>query len=100
MLEDGQEPSKVLHLFCIDICSSNGNLVTVLAGRWLQSKLSIPWAGRRPNDPTPTAHTHTLTFTCYAGLNVYAAMIDSELDRNGFIVPGLGDAGDRAFGTQ
>ena len=36
----------------------------------------------------------------HAGLNVYAAMIDSELDRRGFIVPGLGDAGDRAFGTH
>ncbi|KAK9866540.1 hypothetical protein WJX84_005597 [Apatococcus fuscideae] len=36
----------------------------------------------------------------YPSLNVYAAMIDSELDRRGFIVPGLGDAGDRAFGTH
>ncbi|KAK9852606.1 hypothetical protein WJX84_003240 [Apatococcus fuscideae] len=36
----------------------------------------------------------------YPGLNVYAAMIDSELDRQGFIVPGLGDAGDRAFGSH
>ncbi len=25
--------------------------------------------------------------------------IDEELDENGFIIPGLGDAGDRAFGT-
>jgi uracil phosphoribosyltransferase len=26
--------------------------------------------------------------------------VDDELDENGFIVPGLGDAGDRAFGTR
>ena len=34
-----------------------------------------------------------------SGLKVYAGMIDAELDERGYIVPGLGDAGDRAFGT-
>lgn len=29
-----------------------------------------------------------------------AGMIDAELDERGYIVPGLGDAGDRAFGTH
>lgn len=37
--------------------------------------------------------------TWYAGLKVYSAMIDAELNEKGYIVPGLGDAGDRAFGT-
>lgn len=36
----------------------------------------------------------------YPGLKVYTAMIDPELDARGYIVPGLGDAGDRAFGTD
>jgi uracil phosphoribosyltransferase len=31
---------------------------------------------------------------------VYTAAIDPTLDRNGYIVPGLGDAGDRLYGTQ
>ncbi|MEL6940069.1 MAG: uracil phosphoribosyltransferase [Cyanobacteria bacterium J06598_1] len=35
----------------------------------------------------------------YPTLAVYAAIIDEGLDENGFIVPGLGDAGDRTFGT-
>ena len=35
----------------------------------------------------------------HAGLKVYAAMIDAELNERGYIVPGLGDAGDRAFNT-
>lgn len=35
----------------------------------------------------------------YPGLTVYTAMIDTELDARGYILPGLGDAGDRAFGT-
>ena len=35
----------------------------------------------------------------YPTLAVYAAIIDEGLDENGFIVPGLGDAGDRTFDT-
>ncbi|WP_197383178.1 uracil phosphoribosyltransferase [Mycolicibacterium mengxianglii] len=31
---------------------------------------------------------------------VYTAAIDRELDEHGYIVPGLGDAGDRMFGTK
>lgn len=31
---------------------------------------------------------------------IYTASIDQHLDENGYIVPGLGDAGDRIFGTQ
>jgi uracil phosphoribosyltransferase len=31
---------------------------------------------------------------------VYTAAIDSHLNEHGYIVPGLGDAGDRLFGTR
>ncbi len=31
---------------------------------------------------------------------VYTAALDEKLDHRGFIVPGLGDAGDRCFGTE
>ena len=37
--------------------------------------------------------------TAYPGLIVYTATIDEILNEQGFIVPGLGDAGDRIFGT-
>ena len=37
--------------------------------------------------------------THYANLNIYTAIIDEGLNEKGYIVPGLGDAGDRAFGT-
>ncbi|MCB0745547.1 MAG: uracil phosphoribosyltransferase [Ignavibacteriae bacterium] len=30
---------------------------------------------------------------------IYTAMLDRELNKSGFILPGLGDAGDRTFGT-
>lgn len=36
----------------------------------------------------------------YPQLVIYAGIIDEGLDENGFIVPGLGDAGDRTFGTN
>ncbi len=32
-------------------------------------------------------------------VSLYAAAVDPELDENAFIVPGLGDAGDRLYGT-
>jgi uracil phosphoribosyltransferase len=33
-------------------------------------------------------------------LVVYGAALDEKLDENAYIVPGLGDAGDRLFGTK
>lgn len=36
----------------------------------------------------------------YPALKIFTAAIDETLDENGFIVPGLGDAGDRTFGTD
>lgn len=35
----------------------------------------------------------------YPGLIIYTATIDEKLNNKGYIVPGLGDAGDRIFGT-
>jgi uracil phosphoribosyltransferase len=31
---------------------------------------------------------------------MYVASLDDHLDGNAYIVPGLGDAGDRLFGTK
>ena len=33
-------------------------------------------------------------------VDIYCAAIDEKLNENGYIVPGLGDAGDRIFGTK
>lgn len=33
-------------------------------------------------------------------VDIYCASLDSHLNENGYIVPGLGDAGDRIFGTK
>lgn len=36
----------------------------------------------------------------HPGIRVYAASLDEKLNENSYIVPGLGDAGDRLFGTK
>ena len=33
-------------------------------------------------------------------VDIYTAAIDSHLNEHGYIIPGLGDAGDRIFGTK
>jgi len=37
--------------------------------------------------------------TAHPDIDIYVAAIDSHLNERGYIVPGLGDAGDRQFGT-
>ncbi|NEP08527.1 MAG: uracil phosphoribosyltransferase, partial [Okeania sp. SIO4D6] len=32
--------------------------------------------------------------------SLYTAAIDEKLDEHGYIIPGLGDAGDRLYGTR
>ncbi len=36
----------------------------------------------------------------YPNVDIYCAAVDERLNDNGFILPGLGDAGDRIFGTK
>ena len=67
--------------------------------------LSEKFPGKWP--PAPTAGPSCVDPVCeiveqvyaHAGMKVYTACIDPELNDKGYIVPGLGDAGDRAFGT-
>ena len=33
-------------------------------------------------------------------VDIYVAAVDSHLNQNGYIIPGLGDAGDKIFGTK
>lgn len=38
--------------------------------------------------------------TAHPNVDIYTAALDEGLDENGYILPGLGDAGDRIFGTK
>lgn len=33
-------------------------------------------------------------------VEIFSASLDSHLNENGYIIPGLGDAGDKIFGTR
>jgi uracil phosphoribosyltransferase len=46
--------------------------------------------------PEGLAHFHA----AHPDVPVYTASVDRELDAHGYILPGLGDAGDRLFGTK
>lgn len=39
-------------------------------------------------------------FEKYPDVKIYAAALDRQLNDHGYILPGLGDAGDRLFGTE
>ncbi len=47
-----------------------------------------------------TEHAINRIKSVYPETIFYTLSIDNELNENGFIVPGLGDAGDRSFGTS
>ena len=67
-------------------------------------------AVERIKDTHPRSIKFVCLLTCPEGLAnfhahhpdvpVYTAAIDSHLDSHGYIMPGLGDAGDRLFGTK
>jgi uracil phosphoribosyltransferase len=38
--------------------------------------------------------------TAHPDVPVYVAAMDRQLNEHGYILPGLGDAGDRIFGTR
>jgi uracil phosphoribosyltransferase len=46
--------------------------------------------------PEGVAHFHSE----HPDVPLYTAAIDEKLDEHGYILPGLGDAGDRLFGTK
>jgi uracil phosphoribosyltransferase len=64
----------------------------------------------RVRDTHPRSIKFVCLLTCPEGLAnlhahhpdvpVYTAAVDSHLNEHGYIVPGLGDAGDRLFGTK
>ena len=56
-------------------------------------------------------HIYALTLVCapegvkavldaHPDVEIYTASLDSHLNENGYIIPGLGEAGDRIFGTK
>ena len=65
-------------------------------------------------DKLKKAGAHRITFVCivaapegvervtkeHPDVKIFAAVLDRKLNKKGYILPGLGDAGDRMFGTK
>ena len=63
------------------------------------------WMRENPSDmqkllliDTPEGADRVMTD--HPDVDVYVAAMDQKLNDHGYIVPGLGDAGDRIFGTK
>ena len=51
-------------------------------------------------DPAGTYDAYKAFIQAHPDVPVYAAALDRQLNDKGYILPGLGDAGDRLFGTR
>lgn len=82
----------------------------VIADPMLATGNSAVAAVDRLKEYGPRSITFVCLLTCPEGIAelhgahpdvpIFTAAVDRELDENGYILPGLGDAGDRIFGTK
>ncbi len=80
-------------IVCDPMLATGGSLVRVcdlVAARGASQVFALCILASRPGLTAFTA--------AHPGVPVYCAAVDPELNEAGFIVPGLGDAGDRLFG--
>ena len=87
---------------CLD-SSSLG--LTARACRWMRAAVDAavrgadsPWAIARLADED--ARLHGVVCREADHVPIYTAAVDRELNDHGYILPGLGDAGDLAFGEK
>jgi uracil phosphoribosyltransferase len=83
---------------------------TIVVDPMLATGNSAAAAVTRLKATNPRSIKFVCLLTCPEGLKafhrvhpeiaVYTAAIDERLDEHSYIVPGLGDAGDRLFGTK
>lgn len=89
-----------------DLCERD----VVIADPMLATGNSAVAAVDRLKEYGPRSITFVCLLTCPEGITelhsahpdvpIFTAAVDRELDENGYILPGLGDAGDRIFGTK
>lgn len=67
--------------------------INILRECWDASRIKFIGLMAAPEGILKLSHSHP-------DVSIYLGAIDSHLDEHGYIVPGLGDAGDRQFGTM
>jgi uracil phosphoribosyltransferase len=73
---------------------SAASAVDLAQARRCCPRIKLPLLGRRAGGRAEASRPRIPT--CPSS----AAALDRELNENGYILPGLGDAGDRLFGTR
>lgn len=92
-LPDGLERSKVI---IVDPMLATGGSLVAACSALKQRGASDISACCIIAAPEGIGHMQTE----HPDVSIYACAIDERLNANGYIVPGLGDAGDRQFGTH
>ena len=75
--------------------ATGGSAIDAVSQIKLSNPRSIRFMGIIPAPEGIEAFTKA-----HPDVNVYVAALDEKLNEKGYIVPGLGDAGDRIFGTK
>ena len=91
-------PEDVAERFCIvlDPMLATGGSIDAAISRLKQTgvtQISVACLLAAPEGVARLSRVHP-------GVPIYAAGLDRELDSHGYIRPGLGDAGDRLYGTK
>ena len=78
---------------------SSKNVAVLRNGRW--QGLYYPVNCDRPFSGHCLAESFADAYAkAHPDVNVYVSTLDRQLNEHGYILPGLGDAGDRLFGTK
>ena len=62
--------------------------------------MKIMFSAGEASGDTHGASVAKALIEAHPDVDVYLAALDEKLNDHGYIVPGLGDAGDRIFGTK
>ena len=65
----------------------------------MAAKIRLGFIGASPRSQW-AAKSHLPALKAHPDVDIYTAAIDSHLNEVGYIIPGLGDAGDKIFGTK
>lgn len=91
-----QNPHK-LHIFITDPMLATGN--SLIEAIKLYSDKNIPLENIKIISIISVPEGISNIHAKFPDVEIITAAIDSHLDENGYIVPGMGDAGDRIFNT-
>ncbi len=87
------QPCDVAYI--VDPCIASANTIAAVVGivkRWGAKRIVVISAVAARSGLDRLLHDHP-------DISVFVGSVDEELSAEGYILPGIGDAGDRSFGT-